>query len=307
MEKGLVIKCVGSSYRVKRINGEKITCMIRGKLRMKGVKTTNPVTVGDFVDIEIVDGGKNGIIRSVHDRRNYIIRKSTNLSRQHHVIAANIDQAFLMATLAYPETTPTFIDRFLATAEAYRIPVIILFNKMDMYSDSMLEYLDHLTGIYKTIGYECISTSAVTGENTETVRNLMKGKISLVSGHSGVGKSLLINVIEPGLDLKIKEISSYHLKGKHTTTFSEMFELSCGGYIIDTPGIKAFGLTDMYKEEIYHFFPEMFRLSSECRFYNCTHLHEPGCAVKKGVEDGKISESRYISYLGMMEEDSKYR
>jgi len=308
MQKGLVIKSIGSSYNVKSEDGNVTSCTIRGKLRLKGIKTTNPVTVGDIVSFELNDTDDTGVIVKIDERKNYIIRRSTNLSKRHHIIAANIDRAFLITTLVLPETSTIFIDRFLATAEAYRIPVSIVFNKTDLYNEPLLEYLEQLISVYSSIGYECIKTSAVKNINVDLVKERMKGNINLLAGHSGVGKSTLVNKIDPNLDLRISEISMHSLKGVHTTTFSEMFSLQTGGYIIDTPGIKGFGLTDIDREEIYHFFREIFEVAKDCKYHNCLHLSEPECAVREAVEKGVIAESRYASYYNMLfSDDLKYR
>lgn len=307
MEQGIVIKSTGSWYLVRKDGGEQVECRIRGKLRIQGIRTTNPVAVGDIVDIEqLMDGY---MISRIHPRRNYIIRKSTNLSKEAHIIASNIDNAVLVVTVNHPVTSTVFIDRFLATAEAYNIPAVLVFNKVDIYSEDDRDMLGGLMLIYRKIGYKCLAVSASTGENIDQVKALLKDKITVLSGMSGVGKSSLINYIEPGLDLKTAVISDAHDSGKHTTTFAEMFPLKGGGYIIDTPGLRSFGMIDMKKEELSHFFPEIFAKSGECRFYNCTHTHEPGCAVIEAVQDDEISESRYVSYLSMMEEDvtGKYR
>lgn len=301
----MVIKSIGSSYHVRKHDGNTIVCKLPGKLRLNENKGTNPVTVGDNVEFEI--DHDFGIIRKILERKNYIIRRSTNLSKQHHILAANIDHAYLIATLTEPETTTTFIDRFLVTAEAYRIPASIIFNKSDLFTENQKPWIEYLTKTYEAAGYKCIKTSTVTRENIDLLIELFKDKLNLLSGHSGVGKSTIINSIAPDLKLKTAAISKSHKTGKHTTTFSEIFCLKTGGFIIDTPGIKAFGLIDMKKDEIYHFFPEIFIASKECKYYNCTHLHEPNCNVIKKVQDGSIGESRYISYLGMMSEDTKYR
>lgn len=307
MKSGLVLKTTGSRYTIRDNDGKIFFCSIRGKLRLKGVKTTNPITVGDYVDFE-VDEGDVGAISRVHDRKNYIIRRSTNLSRESHVIAANLDQTLLIVTIEFPETQLAFIDRYLVTAEAYRIPTTLVFNKTDLYTDEMIAKLNDYISIYSKIGYPCIQISAETGQNLAELRNILTGKVSLISGNSGVGKSTLINKIAPELNLKTELISSYHLMGKHTTTFSEMFELSFGGFIIDTPGIKGFGLVDIDNDELYHYFPEIFKIASDCKFYNCTHIHEPGCAVIRSVDEGIISPSRYISYLSIHDDDNeKYR
>ncbi|MBI9056691.1 MAG: ribosome small subunit-dependent GTPase A [Labilibaculum sp.] len=307
MKEALVIKSTGSWYTVKTNDGVIHNCRIKGKFRMDGIRTTNPISVGDKVDFE--EKEEANVIVKIHDRKNYIIRKSSNLSKHSQIIASNVDQAFLIVTVNYPLTTTTFIDRFLAAAEAYRIPVNLIFNKIDRYRPNDMERLAELKGIYESIGYKCYEISAKEGTHLEIIREALKGKINLLSGHSGVGKSTLINAIQPGLDLKTGEISEAHSQGKHTTTFSEMFELDFEGYIIDTPGIRGFGTIDMEKEEMSHFFPEIFKTSEHCQFNNCSHVHEPKCAVKGAVEIGKISMTRYESYLGMImeDEDSKYR
>lgn len=306
MAQGIVIKSTGSWYSVRKENGETVECRIRGKLRMKGIRTTNPVAVGDHVDFEEDKDGS--VITHIRERRNYIIRKSTNLSKESHIIASNIDQAIIIATISHPVTSTVFIDRFLATAEAYNIPAVLIFNKVDLYTPPEMEQLEEVTEIYRKIGYPVYTVSAETGSNCERLAELLKNKTSVLSGMSGVGKSSLINRIEPELDLKTANISEAHNTGKHTTTFAEMFPLSGGGFIIDTPGLRSFGLIDVQKEEISHFFPEIFKASEHCRFYNCTHLHEPGCAVIEAVENEEISGSRYWSYLSMMEESGeKYR
>ncbi len=307
MNTGIVIKAAGSWYYVQDNNGFKFQCSIKGKLRLKGVKTTNIITVGDIVDFEADEKGV-GVISLVHERKNYIIRKASNLSRESHIIAANIDQTMLIVTVEFPETSLGFIDRYLVTAEAYRIPVVLVFNKIDLFKDKFSEKLNNYISIYENIGYKCLKVSAKTNENIDQLKEILHNKISLFSGNSGVGKSHLINKVELGLNLKTEQISLYHLKGKHTTTFSEMFSLQGGGYIIDTPGIKGFGLIDIDKNELYHFFPEFFNLSKNCRFYNCTHIHEPGCAIINAFESGAISESRYASYVNIYnDENQKYR
>ena len=306
MEKGIVIKSTGSWYLVKRTNGEIIEARIRGKLRTKGLRTTNPVAVGDIVSLE--KNEDNFVITEIGERRNYIIRKSTNLSKEAHIIASNVDQTLLIATINHPVTSAVFIDRILATTEAYNIPAILVFNKSDLYDNTDREKATELITIYSEIGYRCLQVSAVTGQNITELRELLKDKVTVLSGMSGVGKSTLINCIEPQLQLKTASISDSHDTGKHTTTFAEMFPLNEGGYIVDTPGVRSFGIIDMEKEEISHFFPEIFRVSEHCRLYNCTHIHEPGCAVIEAVQNGRLSESRYWSYLSMMEESKeKYR
>ena len=306
--RGKVLKSTGSWYTVIDDEGNRYKCKVRGKLRLKSSRTTNPITVGDTVEVSVENDGVTGNIDRVEPRRNYIIRKSSNLSRESHIIAANIDQAILVVTIDFPETNLVFIDRYLATSEAYQIPAVLLFNKVDLYSDEMFqEKLSHYESIYKPL-YPCYRVSAKTGEGIDQVRELIQGKASLFSGNSGVGKSTLINRVEPSLNLKTADISHYHLKGKHTTTFSEMFPLQNGGFIIDTPGIKGFGLVDMDKREIFHFFPEIFKVAARCQYKNCTHEHEPGCAVKNAVENGTIHPSRYFSYLSILnDQDEKYR
>lgn len=305
MKKGIVVKSTGSWYVVRLEDGTGVECRIRGKFRMEGIRTTNPVAVGDEVTVE--EGNDGFVIIAIEQRKNYIIRKSTNLSKESHIIASNVDQALLIVTVNHPVTSTVFIDRFLASAEAYNIPVVLVFNKIDLYDEEDRAMLGGLMAIYRKIGYSCYATSAVTGESVKEIRDLLRNKISVLSGLSGVGKSSLINCIEPELGLKTATISNAHDSGKHTTTFAEMFPLNGGGYIIDTPGVRSFGTVDMKKEEISHFFPEIFARAGECRFYNCTHTHEPGCAVLEAVENDEISESRYVSYLSMLEEKGKYR
>lgn len=310
MKKGLVIKSTGSWFTVETENGDLFECKIKGKFRIKGIKSTNPVAVGDHVEISIQStaGEKNiGLITSISERKNYIIRRSQNLSKQSHIIAANIDQAVLVVTLAYPVTTTTFIDRYLASAEAYRIPVLIVFNKTDRINDEERNLLRSLIDTYTKIGYSCISTSATTLFGIDELKEALKNKINVFNGHSGVGKSTLINILEPGLQLKTSDISDIHNTGKHTTTFSSLYKLNFGGYIIDTPGIKAFGMLEMEAWEISHYFPEIFKISAKCQYNNCSHTHEPECAVKTAVENNEIAQFRYISYLGLLESDDKYR
>ncbi|WP_461532300.1 ribosome small subunit-dependent GTPase A [Sinomicrobium sp.] len=307
---GTVYKSTGSWYTVKTAEAQTYECRIKGKFRIRGIKSTNPVAVGDVVDftLETEVEGNTGVITHIHDRKNYIVRKSVNLSKQKHIIASNIDQVFLLVTLKNPMTLTTFIDRFLVTAEAYDIDTVLLFNKSDQYDEEELLEVKYLANMYRDIGYECLGVSALTGKNTDKLKAYMKDKVSVFSGHSGVGKSTLINAVEPGLDLKTAEISEQHRQGQHTTTFAEMFDLSFGARIIDTPGIKGFGIIDMEKEEIGDYFPEFFARKGECRFNNCLHLEEPHCAVKQGLEDGEISWSRYKSYLQILEgEAENYR
>lgn len=313
MNKGLVIRSTGSWYTVEDENGNVFECKIKGNFRIKDIKNTNPVAVGDLVQFQIISDkdtgktGKVGLISSISERKNYIIRRSSNLSKQAHIIAANIDQAILMITLRFPVTTTTFIDRYLASAEAYRIPVVLVFNKTDLYNSAEKEQLEKLQFIYENIGYKCILTSAISKDGIEELKAVIRDKKSVINGHSGVGKSTLINVIQPGLQLKTNEISDYHKTGVHTTTFSALYKLDFGGYIIDTPGIKGFGMLEMEAWEISHYFPEIFRISSGCLYSNCSHTHEPGCAVKDAVSHGTIAESRFLSYLGLLESDEKYR
>lgn len=305
---GLVIRNTGSFYQVKTSDGEIVNCRIKGKFRIQGIKSTNPVAVGDYVTFSVTPEGE-GLISEIAERKNYVVRRPANLSKQRHIIAANVDQALLIVTVNYPETSTTFIDRFLATCEAYRVPAKIIINKKDLYSEEELEYMRNLMFLYEQIGYQCFAVSALTGEGVEDIRSLLSGSVSLLSGNSGVGKSSLINAVCPDFKAKTGEISEIHNKGMHTTTFSEMFELDEGTYLIDTPGIKGFGTIDFEKEEVGHFFPEIFRISKDCRFGNCTHVHEPGCAVIRAVEESYISQSRYNSYLSVMEDcdAGKYR
>ena len=308
--KGIVYKSTGSWYSVKAENGAFYDCRIKGKFRTGGIKSTNPVAVGDHVDFDIEKKGDEtvGVIKHIDERENYIIRKSVNLSKQTHIIAANIDVAFLLITLNNPPTFTTFIDRFLVTAEAYHIKAVLLFNKIDTYNEDELLEIKFLAALYRKIGYECIGISAITGKNIDKVKAQMQDKVTMFSGHSGVGKSTLINAIEPDLDLKTSKISEQHLQGQHTTTFAEMFDLSFGGQIIDTPGIKGFGVVEMDKEELGDYFPEFFELKENCKFNNCLHLEEPQCAVKEALENEEIAWSRYKSYLQILEgEEDHFR
>ncbi|MBK3516052.1 ribosome small subunit-dependent GTPase A [Carboxylicivirga marina] len=304
---GLVIKSTGSRYTVLSDNGEIVVCQIRGKIRLKGIKSTNPVSVGDRVVYDD-DGSNEGVISKIEERKNYIIRKATNLSKESHIIAANVDQAVLIVTINYPMTSRVFVDRFIAASEAYGIPVTIIFNKTDRYDAKHMQILDDWRNLYEGIGYKTLAVSAKKQADLSEVEALLKNKISVLSGHSGVGKSTLINRVEPELNLKTAEISAIHQSGKHTTTFAEMHALSFGGYIIDTPGIRGFGLIHIEKEELYHYFKEIFEFAENCRFNNCSHYSEPGCSVKEAVESGNIALSRYESYLSiLLNRNEKYR
>ncbi len=309
METGIVIKSTGSWYLVRQTDGTIIKCRIRGKLRTKGVRTTNPIAVGDYVDYQAESNTEQGLIQNIHERRNYIIRKSINLSKEAHILAANIDQTILVVTLTSPRTYTQFIDRFLATAEAYQIPSILIFNKTDLYGDALKNEMENLIKIYQSIGYTCIRAVVTKGIGVNEINAVTQGKLTLLAGHSGVGKSTIANALNPALNLRTTEISVSHDSGMHTTTYPEMHPLLNGGYIIDSPGIKGFGTIDMSKDEISHYFPEIFAESANCQFYNCTHTHEPKCAVKQAVEQGTISQSRYNSYLNLLndEDEDKYR
>ena len=307
---GTVYKSTGSWYTVKTDGGDTYNCRIKGKFRIKGIKSTNPVAVGDLVEFHLETAGDEtiGVISEIVERKNYIIRKSVNLSKQTHIIAANIDQVFLLVTLNNPKTYTIFIDRFLATTEAYDIPAILLFNKIDTYDEDELGEVKYLAALYREVGYPCIGISAKTGKNVDRVIEMMGDKTSMFAGHSGVGKTTLLNRIAPDLDLKTEAISEQHLQGQHTTTFAEMFDLEFGARIIDTPGIKGFGIVDMDREEIGDYFPEFFALKSDCKFNNCLHLDEPKCGVKNALEQDKVSWSRYRSYVQMVSgEDEPYR
>ena len=306
--KGLVVKNTGSWYTVLTDDGQLIESKVKGNFRLKGIRSTNPVAVGDRVEL-VANAEGTAFITAIEDRRNYIIRRSQNLSKQSHIIAANVDQAFLVVTVDFPQTSTTFIDRFLASAEAYRVPVVLVFNKTDLLDADLLRYQQMMMALYENIGYHCVAISAETGEGIEALRPLLQQKITLLSGNSGVGKSTLINRLVPEANLRTAEISDAHNTGQHTTTFSEMISLPDGGWLIDTPGIKGFGTFDMEPEELTSYFPEIFRFSKDCRFSNCTHTHEPGCAVLQALEDHFIAQSRYQSYLSMMEDKdgSKYR
>jgi ribosome biogenesis GTPase len=296
---GLVIKSTGSWYQVHAENGLDYQCRIKGKFRIQGIQTTNPIAVGDRVEFELEPNSENGVINKLYERRNYIIRKSINLSKQAQIIAANMDQAFLVVTLASPRTSLGFIDRFLATAEAYDIPAMLIFNKLDLFHEDGLEILAAYQDIYENIGYPCYSVSALEGTNIDLIESLLKDKTTLFSGHSGVGKSSLINALLPGYSIKTGEISESTDKGQHTTTFAEMHALPFGGYLIDTPGIRELGIFDIRPEELGHYFREMRDLMHACKFNNCRHVNEPGCAVIKAVENGEIELSRYESYLSI--------
>lgn len=306
---GLVIRNTGSLYTVRTTDNEEVNCKIKGKFRLKGIRTTNPVAVGDHVVISRQPDGV-AYITEILPRKNYIIRRASNLSKEAHIIAANLDQALLIVTLTLPTTSTTFIDRFLSTAEAYGIPTVLVINKADLLDDEdSLELLDSVIYLYESIGYKVIKASARTGEGIDEIRAILKDKTSLLSGNSGVGKSTIINRLIPGLELRTAEISATHLTGMHTTTFSEMFELPEGGYIIDTPGVKGFGTIDYDRYEVAHFFPEIFAESNKCRYGNCTHTHEPGCAVLKALDEHRIAQSRYASYLSILDDlnQGKYR
>lgn len=308
---GTVYKSTGSWYTVKAEDGRWFECRIKGKFRIKGIKSTNPVAVGDVVDFDLDTKSdvETGVITNIHPRENYIVRKSVNLSKQTHIIASNVDTVFLLVTLNNPPTFTAFIDRFLVTAEAYHIKAVLLFNKIDTYKEEEILEIRYLAAIYREIGYECVGISAITGKNVDTVKEMMEGKTCMFTGHSGVGKSTLVNAIEPTLDLKTKQISVQHSQGQHTTTFAEMFDLGFDARIIDTPGIKGFGIVDMEREEIGDYFPEFFALKSECKFNNCLHLEEPKCAVKAALENDEIPWSRYKSYTQMLagDDDQHYR
>ena len=305
---GLVVKNTGSWYTVKTDDGRLVSSKVKGSFRLRGIRSTNPVAVGDRVEIaENTEG--TAFITEIEDRRNYIIRKSPNLSKQSHIIAANVDQALLVVTVNHPPTSTTFIDRFLASAEAYRVPVVLLFNKTDLLDDGERRLQGMMVDLYENVGYRCRAISAETGEGVAELEELLAGRISVLSGNSGVGKSTLINRILPGAKLRTAEISDAHNQGIHTTTFSEMLLLPSGGYLIDTPGIKGFGTFDIEPAELTGYFKDIFRFSKDCRFSNCTHTHEPGCAVLRAVEEHYIAQSRYQSYLSMLEDkdESKYR
>jgi len=304
---GTVVKSTGSAHWVRRPEGNTIRCRLKGTFRMKGIRTTNPVAVGDHVEGELQDDG-TGLVTRIQPRKNYIIRKAINLSRESHILAANLDQAILMVTLKAPVTLSMFVDRFLVTAEAYSIPVRLVFNKTDLYSEDQMMIMAEWVEAYNLADYACLPLSLANGRGMEAVRDLLPGKVTLLAGNSGVGKTTLINRLNPGLKLKTADISDYHQSGKHTTTFPEMIEVLSGGFLIDTPGIRGFGVIEIGKEELYHYFPELFKWSKGCQFHNCSHTHEPECAVRKAVEEGLIGEMRYRNYLAMMESgEEKYR
>lgn len=306
--KGTVIKSSGSVYGVRAVDGTFVECRVKGNFRLKGIRSTNPVAVGDNVVFDVREDGTAYIVE-ILERKNYIVRKASNLSKQSHILAANLDQCFLVVTISHPVTSTTFIDRFLASAEAYRVPVTLVFNKADLYDSSENEELEYLTALYKSIGYSSIVTSVLQGTGIEELKAEMNGKVSLFAGNSGVGKSSLVNAVAPQLEAKVGEISKIHDTGMHTTTYTEMFEIMPGSYIVDTPGVKGFGTYNMEAEEISHYFVEFFELSKECKYGNCTHTHEPGCAVLAALERGEIAPSRYQSYLSMLEDkdEGKYR
>ena len=307
--RGLIIKNTGSWYVVQTDDGRLFDCKVKGNFRLKGIRSTNPVSVGDWVTITPGTDGQTALIDGIENRKNYIIRRASNLSKQSHIIAANVDLAALIVTVSHPETSSTFIDRFLAGAEAYRVPVLLIFNKTDLYTPDEMRYLQAVQHLYRQIGYACMSCSATTGEGVQEILNFLKGKVTLLSGNSGVGKSTLLNTLIPDARARTAEISAAHDMGMHTTTFSQMFFLADGGSIIDTPGIKGFGTFDMERTEVAHYFREIFQTGHSCRFGDCTHTHEPGCAVLTAVSDHLIAQSRYTSYLSMLEDkdDDKYR
>ncbi len=300
---GTIVKNTGSWYIVQTDDGQLLSCKVKGNFRLRGIRSTNPVAVGDRVEVE------GGFITEIKDRRNYIIRRASNLSKQSHIIAANVDQVLLIVTIAHPEVSTTFIDRFLASAEAYRIPVVLLFNKTDLYDEAQYHQTEQLMSIYRSLNYQCLACSALLGEGMEELRDLLRDRTTLLSGNSGVGKSTLLNTLVPGLEVRTEEISLSHDLGQHTTTFSEMFTLPWGGRLIDTPGIKGFGTFDIERTELGHYFREIFVIGQHCRFTDCTHTCEPHCAVLKAVEDGVIAASRYTSYLSMLEDkdEDRYR
>ena len=305
---GTVIKSSGSVYGVRAMDGSVVECRVKGNFRLKGIRSTNPVAVGDHVKFDVRSDGTAYIVE-ILERRNCIVRKASNLSKQSHILAANLDLCFLIVTINHPATATTFIDRFLAAAEAYRVPVVLVFNKTDLYDDADNEELEYLMAVYESIGYRCLHTSAKEGKGIEELKEMMRGNVSLLAGNSGVGKSSLVNAVAPEIAARVGEISKTHDTGMHTTTYTEMFEFMPDSYIVDTPGVKGFGTYDMEVEEISHYFVEFFELSKDCRYGNCTHTHEPGCAVLEALEKGELAPSRYQSYLSMLEdkEEGKYR
>lgn len=305
---GIIIKSTGSNYIVEDLSsGVEVSCRIKGRFRLKGIKTTNPISVGDRVTYAMEDDG-SGVISELEKRKNYIIRRSTNLSHEAHIIAANVDMAFLVVTLDFPYTPPEFVDRFLLTCQVYHIPVTILLNKSDLFADEAFDpIIEDFEQTYLAAGYKTIRCSALTGMGVDSIKELIKGKVSLFAGNSGVGKSTLIQVLAPDYDIRTAEISDYHKKGKHTTTFSHMYKIGEGSYLVDTPGVKGFGLVDISKDELARYMPDLFAFAPECKFHNCTHTHEPGCGVKAAVESGELSADRYGSYIKLLEDDGKYR
>ena len=305
---GTVVKSSGSVYGVRAMDGSLIECRVKGNFRLKGIRSTNPIAVGDHVRYDVREDGTAYIVE-ILERKNYIVRKASNLSKQSHILAANLDLCFLIVTISHPATATTFIDRFLAAAEAYRVPVVLVFNKIDIYDSSEREELEYLTALYSSIGYRCLHTSATDNVGIDALKEMMRGKVSLLAGNSGVGKSSLVNAIAPEIAARVGEISKTHDTGMHTTTYTEMFEFMPQSYIVDTPGVKGFGTYDMEVEEISHYFVEFFELSKDCRYGNCTHTHEPGCAVLEALENGRLAPSRYHSYLSMLEDkdEGKYR
>ena len=308
--KGLVIRTTGNTYLVRADNGQDVECLAKGRFRLQGIRSTNPIVVGDRVKMDY-DPDTTSYITEILDRKNYIVRRASNLSKQAHILAANIDLTLLFVTINYPDTTTVFLDRFLVTAEAYSVPVCLVFNKIDLYDDEDMEYIDALVHLYTTIGYQCQKMSLIDGTGVDELKELIKNKITLLAGHSGVGKSHFINVVTGEETRKVGDISTYHQRGIHTTTFSEMIELEEGGFLIDTPGIKGFGTVNMTPEEVSHYFPEIFKFSKKCFYNNCMHINEPQCAVLEAVENHYISSSRYHSYLNILEDvegvDDKYR
>ncbi|MBP3408793.1 MAG: ribosome small subunit-dependent GTPase A [Bacteroidaceae bacterium] len=305
---GTVVKSSGSVYGVRAMDGSLIECRVKGNFRLKGIRSTNPIAVGDHVKYDVREDGTAYIVE-ILERKNYIVRKASNLSKQSHILAANLDLCFLIVTISHPATATTFIDRFLAAAEAYRVPVVLVFNKIDIYDSSEREELEYLTALYSSIGYRCLHTSATDNVGIDALKEMMRGKVSLLAGNSGVGKSSLVNAISPEIAARVGEISRTHDTGMHTTTYTEMFEFMPQSFIVDTPGVKGFGTYDMEVEEISHYFVEFFELSKDCRYGNCTHTHEPGCAVLEALENGRLAPSRYQSYLSMLEDkdEGKYR